>query len=62
MASLLFVMVAADVCASCQRQQEVLQSSRRRTRSSHSSDAFESLPLKKGLCLVIVIIIVIVAF
>ena len=45
----LFVMIATDIISpSHLDQQNDMQPSQRRTRSSQSSDAFESLPLRKG--------------
>ena len=44
-------LIVCDDCAagvSPSHRQEASQPSQRRTRSSHSTDAFESLPVKKG--------------
>ena len=44
----LFGTIAAVFSPSCQQHQEQTEPSRRRTRATNSTDAFESLPLRKG--------------
>jgi len=47
-ASVLLGTIAGGVSPSRQRHHEKTEPSRRRTRASHSSEGFESLPLYKG--------------